>query len=168
MRKLADSIGYSVGTIYLHFKDKQDLLHEVVEESFAQLLLALRQVPEGDPEIEVTRRKLRVYVDFGLSNPGHYRFVFMMPAPTGDRAPGAVPHEAFEVLREAVRECIESGAFRASDVETTSQALWAVIHGITSLLIARPDFPWVDRDTLIDKVIDTALEGLRSPAGATP
>ena len=35
-----------------------------------------------------------------------------------------------------VRRCVEGGRFRPVDVETTSQALWAAIHGITSL----PDF----------------------------
>jgi hypothetical protein len=28
--------------------------------------------------------------------------------------------------------------------------IWAHVHGLTSLLIARPEFPWVDREALIE------------------
>ena len=162
MRKLAQAIGYSPGTLYLHFKDKDELLHCVVEESFARLLDALQQIQDRDGGIEALRRKLRVYVDFGLRHPHHYHFAFMMRPVDNRRSRRSVPHEAFDELRNAVRECVERKQFREVDVETTSQALWAAIHGITSLLIVRSDFPWVDRDTVIEQVIETALEGLRA------
>jgi hypothetical protein len=42
--------------------------------------------------------------------------------------------------------------------------LWTAIHGVTSLLIVLPKFPWVDREELIDSVIDNAIAGLRQPA----
>jgi len=42
----------------------------------------------------------------------------------------------------------------------TSQALWTAIHGVTSLLIVLPRFPWADREQLIDRVIDTAIDGM--------
>jgi hypothetical protein len=35
------------------------------------------------------------------------------------------------------------------------------MHGMTSLLIARPKFPWVNRERLIDEAIDTAVRGLQ-------
>jgi hypothetical protein len=59
-----------------------------------------------------------------------------------------------------VRKCVEQGVFKPVDVESTSQALWAAIHGVASLLIAHNDFPFVDRDVLVDRVIDISLESL--------
>jgi hypothetical protein len=50
--------------------------------------------------------------------------------------------------------------FGNPDIEAISQILWATIHGITSLLIVRPEFPWVEKEKLIDRMLDTALEGL--------
>jgi hypothetical protein len=38
--------------------------------------------------------------------------------------------------------------------------LWASVHGIASLLIAKPHFPWGDRDDLIDRVARAALHGV--------
>ena len=46
------------------------------------------------------------------------------------------------------------------DADAASQALWAAGHGITSLLILRPNFPWTDRDKLIGQVIDAAVNAL--------
>jgi hypothetical protein len=42
----------------------------------------------------------------------------------------------------------------------TAQALWAAVHGVTSLLILKPAFPWVARRKLIARVIDSAVEAL--------
>ncbi len=50
--------------------------------------------------------------------------------------------------------------FRATDVDVASQALWSAVHGITALLIARPTFPWANRDAVIRRVIDSAVDGL--------
>ena len=64
------------------------------------------------------------------------------------------------MLRASVLACIERGLFFSADVEHISQILWTSIHGVTSLLIGFPMFPWTDRDDLISGVIDTALGGV--------
>jgi hypothetical protein len=55
---------------------------------------------------------------------------------------------------------MEEKRFRRGDIDAASQALWAAAHGVTSLLIVRPQFPWADRDRLIGQVIDAAVDGL--------
>ncbi len=162
MRNLAKSIGYSPGTIYLHFRDKQDLINCVVEESFAKLQAAIQRVSGRGGGVGLLKKKLRVYVDFGLRYPHHYHFAFMMGPARDSRSMRSMPHPAFDELRGAVRDCVERKQFRRADVETTSQALWAVVHGITSLMIVMPDFPWTGKDKVIDQVIDIAVEGLRA------
>jgi AcrR family transcriptional regulator len=168
MRKLAKKIEYSPGSVYLHFKNKEALFECLVEESFARLLKTLRNLRNGqeskDPVEELTKG-LRAYVEFGLRNPNDYRFVFMLRPPVEIR-PYKV-HEAFEVLRCMVRRCVEEKRFRAVDVETTSQALWASVHGITSLLIQRPAFPWVPKNELVEGIISTAMDSLVAAPGAT-
>ena len=161
MRKLAQRIEYSPGSIYLHFKSKEEIFESLVDESFDRLLRALNRLKNGhaqqDP-VAALRKGLRAYVDFGLRNPNDYRFAFLLRQPL-QRRPYKV-HPAFDVMRYMVRRCVEEKRFRPVDVETTSQALWAAIHGVTSLLIQRPTFPWVARRQLIDQVINYAIDGL--------
>jgi hypothetical protein len=59
-----------------------------------------------------------------------------------------------------VGRCVEEKRFRSVDVETASQALWAAIHGITSLLIQRPTFPWVGKKQVVEQVINSAIDSL--------
>ena len=154
MRQLAERIEYSPGTIYLHFPSKEALLNALVEESFAKLSSALRKTRREDP-LEALHVGLKAYVHFGLRHPNHYHFAFMRPPKPGPYK----THDAFEYLRECVRRCIDAGHFRTRDVETAAQVLWAAAHGLTSLLIARPSFPWVRRDKLIEETIANSVRG---------
>lgn len=166
MRKLAAQLDCSPGNIYLHFRNKEELFESIVEESFAHLLASLSKLKNGakggDP-VDLLREGLHIYVEFGLRNSNDYRFAFLLRRPIIEQADVNVPyrvHPAFEEMRSMVGRCITEKRFRALDVETCSQALWAAAHGITSLLIQRPAFPWVGRAKVIDRVIDSAIDSL--------
>jgi AcrR family transcriptional regulator len=161
MRKLAKNIEYSPGSIYLHFKNKEELFETLVEESFDRLLQALHRIKNGhagaDPA-ETLKKGMRAYVEFGVRNPNDYRFAFLLRPPVLKR-PYRV-HAAFDAMRYMVGRCLEEKRFRSVDVETASQALWAAIHGITSLLIQRPTFPWVGKKQVVEQVINSAVDSL--------
>ena len=163
MRKLGERIQYSPGIIYLHFKDKDELIHCLVEEGFDKLLEVLETIPDDKDAVRWLKRGMRAYIDFGLRYPNHYHFAFMMRRTGAAFAGQDAPHPAFEVLRNSVRRCLAQKAFSGVGVETASQVLWAAIHGITSLLIVRPGFPWVERNRLINRMIDSIVAGLRHP-----
>ena len=132
-----------------------------MDQSFARLLKtlsALRNGKELQDPVEELKKGLRAYAEFGLRNPNDYRFAFMLRPPM-EKRPYKV-HGAFESLRYIVGRCVGEKRFRAVNVETTSQALWASIHGITSLLIQRPAFPWVPKKELVAQIINTAVDSL--------
>jgi AcrR family transcriptional regulator len=160
IRKLAKQVGFSPGNIYLYFKDKNEIFDCLVDQSFAELVAALPQPDDTKREdpVGLLKRSLRTYVKFGLEHPNHYRFSFLLqpaehPRPHKQRA-------AYENLLRKVRLCIEAGRFKTNDVQLGTQALWAAAHGITSLFIDRPQFPWVARKRLINQVLDSAVDGL--------
>ena len=157
MRKLAEAVGLSHGAIYGYFKDKDELFDALVQQSFDQLAATLHALPgrSGDP-VRFLKRAGRKYVEFGLKNPGAYEFAFILRRPGA----GSKRHMAYGYLHAAVKRCIEEKRFRISNADVASQALWAAVHGITSLLILRPDFPWAKKKTLIAQVVDGAVDGL--------
>lgn len=166
MRRIADKIEYSPTTIYLYFKDKAELLEQVCYEMFSRLSQHLRAILEqpGDP-LERLRRGLIAYVHFGLDNPHHYRAAFMMPIPDGFEKekyiqPDSPGLQAFDFLRRCVFDCISAGKMHCQDPELASQTLWCGVHGVTSLLITRTMFPWVDREQVIESVVDTIITGV--------
>ena len=166
MRKIADKIEYSPTTIYLYFKDKADLLDSVCKETLLNLLntLELLKRDKSDP-VEVLRKSGKAYVEFGLKYPQDYKLTFVV-RPQFQKGlglqEGSVGERVFDYLRAMVSECIRQERFRQVDVEITGQALWSAVHGVTLLLIDFPDFPWTDKDKLIDTVIQTMIKGLRA------
>jgi AcrR family transcriptional regulator len=160
LRKVAHAIGYSPAAIYKHFSSKNEIFESLTEESFAALVQASAAITPatGEDPVEVLRRGMHAYAAFGLANPDHYRFAFLLAAHKS--AAPYRPRAAYIALRDRVQRCIDCGRFRSGDLDLFSQSLWSAVHGVTSLLVQRPEFPWVDKDELIGRVIDSAVQGL--------
>ena len=166
VRAIADAAGVTPPSIYLHFADKTELLAAVCEARFADFDRYLEEAAGAfDDPLQALWARGRAYVRFGLENPEHYRLLFMTrPGSDGppvalDRLPGLV---AFGHLVEEVARCMDAGALAAGDPFLTATGLWSAVHGVTSLLIARPDFPWPDLDTLMAHVVGVQERGLAS------
>jgi AcrR family transcriptional regulator len=164
MRKIADRIEYSPTAIYLHFKDKSELLNSICTATFAGLASALAGISakfkagKSDP-VGLLKKGLHIYVEFGLAHPNHYQLTFLTPH-EDPRHEDPICMQAFAYLVEGVSACIAAGRFRAQPPQQISQSLWAAIHGVTSLLIQHPGFPFVARKKLIGCVIDSMIQGL--------
>jgi hypothetical protein len=117
-----------------------------------------------DP-IDRLKKGLRAYIEFGLKYPNHYKVAFMMTEDFEERLQCERSREmgkkAYVHLRNEVGRCAELGLIQVSDIDASAQVLWANIHGVTSLLITHPRFPWVDRNLLIDTLIDNSVAGLQ-------
>lgn len=164
IRAIADAVGVTPPSIYLHFADKTELLAAVCELRFAELDRCMEEAAASvDDPLEALWARGRAYVSFGVDNPEHYRILFMTrPAARAvagelDRLPGLT---AFGHLVEEVARCMEGGALTIADPFLVATGLWTGVHGITSLLIARPDFPWPDVDALLDHLLAVYQRGL--------
>ncbi len=176
MRRIAEKIDYSPTTIYLYFEDKADLLFHLCEETFTKLVAKGEKIlaEKTDPLTKV-KRIGRNYIEFGLKHPNHYKVTFMVQHSHDEmkeRYDHSMGHRAFELLRSSVEECIKAGIFHKVDPGVASQSLWAAVHGITSLLIAKPLFPWVEKQKTIALVLDSMCAGLskdrKKPDGVQP
>jgi AcrR family transcriptional regulator len=166
MRRLAEHIEYTPTTIYLHFKDKSDILFCLCEEIYGMVCDLLESAAVGiqDPAGRA-RAVIKAFVDFGLSDPGRYRIAFMMNIPVGKKTKGFLDAgtkglQAYETLRKMVYETVKNKANDNEDIDCLIQVLWANTHGIIASLIEHPDFPWVDRDKLVNRSIEITVRGL--------
>ncbi|HEX6310474.1 MAG TPA: TetR/AcrR family transcriptional regulator [Acidimicrobiia bacterium] len=165
IRGIAEAVGVTPPSIYLHFTDKEALIRAVSERSFAEFDDAVEGAGAGvsDP-LEALRARAHAYVRFGLENPEQYRVLFM--SKTGTHGPevdfAAMPgSDAFQHVVDAVGRAIDSGALRGDvDPFLTATGLWACVHGVTSLMISLPEFPWPDVDALVDHICGSQLSGL--------
>ncbi|MDQ3896681.1 MAG: TetR/AcrR family transcriptional regulator [Actinomycetota bacterium] len=164
IRAIADAAGVTPPSIYLHFADKTELLGAVCEARFQDFDRYLEEATAGiDDPLEALRARGRAYVRFGLEHPEHYRILFMTrttlksPPCEVEELPGMT---AFAHLVDDVARGMDAGTVAPGDPFLVATGLWSAVHGITSLLIARPDFPWPDRDRLLAHVLDAAVRGV--------
>jgi AcrR family transcriptional regulator len=169
IRAIADAARVTPPSIYLHFADKTELLAAVCEAKFAAFETYMTDALQGleDP-LDALWARGRAYVRFGLENPEHYRIMFMT-RPLDDVRPGDTDMlpglTAFSHVVDDVARCMDAGAIAVADPFLVATNLWTAVHGITSLLIARPDFPWPDLDRLMGHVVEVQTRGLQgSPA----
>jgi AcrR family transcriptional regulator len=170
LRGVARRVGIAATSIYLHFPDTEHLAVAATEQTFADLTTAAAAAAAGisDPGQALLAR-CRAYCHFGLEHPGHYRVMFHQAqapslAATPDDTPG---RRAFLVLVRAVEACQTAGAATATgDPFRLASLVWAAEHGLVSLRLSRPQFPWADIDGLVDQAV-IAIMGLPSPPSRT-
>jgi AcrR family transcriptional regulator len=171
MRRIADRIEYSPTAIYFHFKDKDALMGELCAVDFFTLATQLTKIARVEDPIERLRRIGHAYADFAAEFPNHYRLMFMTPHPLGtipDEAMqrhGNPEEDAYAFLKATVSEAIEQKRMKPeyTDAELVSQTMWAGVHGVVSLSIAKESDPWVEWRPIKKRVttmIDILVDGL--------
>lgn len=141
LRQVAEAIGYTPTTIYLYFKDKDDLLFAVCSQGFAEFTEALQQAYRSTPDpLERVEALGRAYLEFGLSRPLHYQMMFMQRSEWALRASAPAGEvegsTSYHILLQAVTEAMKAGKIRMGDPLETTNLVWSGMHGIVSLALS--------------------------------
>jgi AcrR family transcriptional regulator len=180
MRRVAEKIEYSPTAIYVHFADKQQLFHELCQQDYGRLAEVFQSSAMSTDPMERLRQIGSTYTEFGARYPNHYKFMFMTPHPEHEpdeedrEAMGNPELDSYAFLKWAVQQAIDAGRLREElqDAELVSQTLWAAVHGVIALQIAKCSDPWVEWRSLEERVrlmLDVTLRGLaRDPLAGKP
>jgi AcrR family transcriptional regulator len=169
MRRIAEKIEYSPTAIYFHFRDKETLLREICDADFLTLAHSIAEAGQIEDPIARMKATGLAYVRFGLEFPNHYQLMFMTPhPPLGDEHAverGNPEEDAYAFLKGTVEAAIAQNRFLPgfTDADLIAQTVWAGVHGVISLQIAKCNDPWVDWRPLEARaqvMIDTMLDGL--------
>lgn len=160
IRKIAEKIEYSPPTIYEYFKNKADILQHIIYRGNSVLYARLEKVYQRkcDSPLQKLVDMGRVYVQFGLEFPDYYELAFTTNVYRVEKGLNYLDRESqgfrtFDILVATVKECVEAGHFQDKDPLLTSETMWAGLHGVTSLLISHPEFPWTDRNELAENML---------------
>jgi len=138
IRSIADAIEYSPATIYLYYKDKNEIFYalqyEAAEVKRNHLLPAMSIENPWERMIEFGRR----YIDFGMKHPDLYDLLFITRAPMEHIENqqcwtlGMAVHSFFT---ETIQACVDQRYFKSTDTETIAYTLWCHAHGLVSLFV---------------------------------
>jgi AcrR family transcriptional regulator len=140
IRKIAEKIEYSPATIYLYFKDKDEIFLTLQKMAFERFYEFQSSGQHIEDPVERLSEQGKTYLQFAIENPGYYELIFFMTEPREKlKEPENYNKEldTYGLLKANVKIAIEAGLMRTTDVEATSFALWAYVHGIASLIIKR-------------------------------
>lgn len=142
IRSIAKEIEYSVGTVYVYYKDKNDILHDLHTQGFKQLGGEMKVLFNVADPMERLKAMGRVYLQFALENPDMYDLMFSMKAPmefleSMHKEDWNEGKGTFDVLRTTVNHCMETGHFKGHQLEPLSFAIWSMVHGMASLHISQ-------------------------------
>jgi len=158
MRGLAEKLGYSAATIYLYFRNKEDLIHEIARYGYERLVAATRGAFEIEDPFEAVAAMVRAYVDFGLSHPELYRLMTWDFSPEGyTEAERLRTAELWTRYRKLYGRGIESGAFRAGDPDVQAAMGWAFVHGFLQLAISGRMPPAALKDKTLTELRDALI-----------
>jgi AcrR family transcriptional regulator len=160
IRSVAQRVGVTPPSIYLHFADKDALLDAVCARYFEKLDEEMQQLAADQPStIDVLRAQGLAYVRFALKNPELYRIALMAEGGPDSDVDMALNTSAFVYLRNSVESLMADGIYPPGDPTTLALELWTVAHGVAGLLISRPYLPWGDAEAFADRVLQSMCSG---------
>ena len=164
IRKIAEKIEYSPGSIYTYFADKDSIFYELHVKGFE--ILYQKQVSSqsiNDPRERLVAHA-RAYIEFALNNQEYYDIMFILMGPvekicSDESLDWSIGQRSFDLLKRNISECQAAGMFKNQNVESVAFLLWSIVHGIASLIIRRGDamknINIQDNKKVIDGALDT-------------
>jgi len=174
IRKIADRVGVSAPALYLYFQDKEQMMLALCDQTFGHLIESIGEIEKSVAEPRERIRQFgEAYLRFGLKHPDEYRLIFLgsnVPEsvrkvghrmPTDDPTrPGVNGSIVFQRLVSVLVEAEASGLKLNYPADTCAELCWMGMHGLASALILKPEFPWSNRDLLINGMLDMVLKGI--------
>lgn len=165
-RKVARAIGYTVGSLYLVFKNLDDLILQLNARNLESMYQAVADA--GVSVVDPKERLLafgRAYLQFAVAHPHAWRMIFEHRM-TDDKA---VPEwyekritRLFLLVEEPIRDIMPSGD--EAEVTQAAKALWSGVHGVCILyMTGKLDVVRVGSvQLLLERLIRTYLVGLEA------
>ena len=165
-RKLAARIGYTVGTLYLVFRNLDDLMLQVNVRTLDALH---RRIEAAAAECAQGRACLlamgKAYMEFATGNPNRWGAMFEHNLPPGEPVPDwffAKVARNFELVEDQLHRSAPERS--RPEIANAARALWSGVHGVCILgLTGRlGSFGEASLEELVESLITNYLAGFCS------
>lgn len=158
MRMIAQGAGVSVGTLYLHFKNKDDLYLTIMKEWIEDLN---EQTNRTLNEIDDPWTAIAAFITISINYAREHREVILLQGRKSGRCIGLEQKQQFfrerrRLLTDIVQRGVAAGIFQSGDPAESARIIFNVLRGyIFSMLI--------DEEALFkaEACVDLVLNGLR-------
>jgi len=140
IRNIAEAIEYSPATIYLYFKDKNDIffaLHNEAFKKFNAYMADLANIPDPFDRLLAMGEK---YIQFTNENPQYYDIMFIMDNPMDcdeNQEKWEEGNKALGAVEGLIAWCQQVGRFQGLDPKVMAFSIWSYMHGMCSLMLRK-------------------------------
>lgn len=137
MRAIAKKIDYSPATLYLYFKDKDEIFLAIHKKAFFKFLKTFEALSHVANPMERLKAIGSNYIKFAVDNPKYYEVMFIMREPMKveeHKDSWDIGSKSHEFLENTVADCIKEGYLKG-EVDQIAFLLWSNVHGMSSLLV---------------------------------
>lgn len=167
IRKIADAIHQTPGIIYHYFKNKDELLMEIVKDRYQHIVFLVRECFLSDNPIEVRlSQTIHAYIEEMIKEPDLYK-IFMQSKHPEVLAQTQVlkagiskERSSIAMLCQGIEQGIAEGVFSCEHVELRAQTIWCAMYGCLGRCIEE-GIQEKQRTCIIDELVNMILASLR-------
>jgi len=140
LRELARRLNVSHMAPYRHFRDKEDLLAQIIAEGFFILRQGFDRAATESKSLEDKFARMgRAYLEFCERHPDHARLMFGGFVADFSQHPECLRsgESAYQALLNMVIEMQQAGMARSGDPVPIANLIWSTVHGFSMLWIER-------------------------------
>lgn len=165
IRKLAKQAGYTEGSIYNYFENKQALVRALMARGFMQLMEGV-MVPIYD-DLSIEKQLKQMFSRYALNScqfQTYYTAVMLSDDPEIKQRTNIfdeTPSIGLKHLIQMLEIAVTRDEFKQVDTQTVAQLMWSSVFGLIIKIIKEGPF---DEDWIIDRVnsqLDLLLGSLR-------
>ena len=162
---IADRASVADGTVYLYFKNKDEILATAINTAFDGFMKTAREELSKLPKPSERLRRLAYLHLQALGSNRNLAVVFQMELRQSTRFLSRFSHEHlveyFNLVREAIRDGKASGEFRGDLPEKIAANCFfgALDEMVTSWVLSEKDYPLAN---VSDSLLDILLTGMRT------
>lgn len=167
IRKIAERMDYSAGSIYHYFEGKDDIVEQLLQQGYAEFMTGLVTGPDPLPDEQSAedrlRRSLAQYIRMTTAEGSPYRSVMLNDSPavlshTSVLHQGASQERnAISMLCSNLRQFKGMSSSSDEEIELTAQVIWSAAFGLTLRLTVEKDLPVAQKETLIARHIEAMV-----------
>lgn len=159
IRKVADAIRYTPGTLYHLFKNRNDLILQVNNRTLQTLQQYLKDSEGLDDfaPVDVLLLLAKRYYRYARSEPNLWTSVFNHSMPEGEEVP-PFHQQQIDALFKLIEEQLEkvTNLSGANVVPIIARTLWSSVHGITHL--ALNDKLFIENNTDVEEMLELLIK----------
>ncbi|KAB2929223.1 MAG: TetR/AcrR family transcriptional regulator [Candidatus Contendobacter sp.] len=130
-RKVVGRIGYTVGSLYMVFRNLDDLIAQMNERTLETLQTHLRAAIADQPPAAAIRALAQAYIAFALTETHRWLAIYQHRMPEGQSLPESFTAKVagmFELVQQQLTLLCPQRS--PEDIALAARALWSGVHGI--------------------------------------